>query len=127
MGKRYNGSSERLTRSMRRPSMTLARMYDTGRGVPQDYVQAATWYRRAAEQGHANAQNNVGVMYFRGEGVSQDHAAAAQWFQKAADQGNTNAQIALGGMYREGLGVDKDLVQAHVWYNLAAAQLGSVL
>ena len=26
-------------------------MYDNGQGVPQDYAQALTWYRKAADQG----------------------------------------------------------------------------
>ena len=31
-------------------------MYRDGRGVPQDDVEAVVWYRRAAAQGHADAQ-----------------------------------------------------------------------
>ena len=31
------------------------------------------WYRKAAEQGDAGAQNNLGVMYFEGWGVPQDN------------------------------------------------------
>ena len=31
--------------------------YYYGKGVPQDHAEAARWYRKAAEQGHANAQN----------------------------------------------------------------------
>jgi len=37
--------------------------------VPQDDVEAAKWYRLAAEQGYAPAQANLGVMYRNGEGV----------------------------------------------------------
>ena len=33
----------------------LADIYLEGRGVPQDYTEAAEWYRRAAEQGDAMA------------------------------------------------------------------------
>ena len=46
-------------------------MYDNGRGVPQDDTEAVKWYRKAAEQGHAEAQNNLGVMYLNGRGVPQ--------------------------------------------------------
>ena len=38
----------------------LGFMYDSGEGVPQDHAQAAIWYRKAAEQGDAKAQNNLG-------------------------------------------------------------------
>jgi TPR repeat protein len=66
-----------------------------GRGVEQDDAEAANWYRKAAEQGHITAQNNLGVMYERGLGVEQDYAEAASWYRKAAEQGNTDAIKAL--------------------------------
>jgi len=31
-------------------------MYDKGKGVPQDDAEAVKWYRKAADQGHADAQ-----------------------------------------------------------------------
>jgi TPR repeat protein len=36
-------------------------MCDEGQGVPQDYAVAVSWYRKAAEQGDADAQVNLGV------------------------------------------------------------------
>ena len=59
-------------------------MYHAGQGVPQDYAQAVKWYRKAAEQGYAKAQNNLGVMYRIGQGVPQDYAQAHMWFTLAA-------------------------------------------
>ena len=53
------------------------------------------WYRKAAEQGHAGAQNNLGVMYNNGQGVQQDYESAAYWWGKAAKQGNVKAQKEL--------------------------------
>ena len=35
----------------------LGLMYIDGKGVPQDYQQAVTWFTKAAEQGHASAQS----------------------------------------------------------------------
>ena len=43
----------------------LGEAYEEGLGVHQDYVEAVQWYRKAAEQGLANAQYNLGVMYER--------------------------------------------------------------
>ena len=63
-------------------------MYDNGRGVRQDDAQAVQWYRKAAEQGYAGAQNNLGVMYEQGQGVLQDLALAQEWYGKACDNGN---------------------------------------
>src|ERR1035441_2202299 len=46
--------------------------YFFGEGVPQDFPQAAIWFRKAAEQGHTGAQINLGTAYSRGLGVPQD-------------------------------------------------------
>ena len=59
------------------------------------------WYRRAAEQGHAGAQLNLGIMYKIGEGVPEDLAEAAKWLQKAADQGKEKAKKPLEQVLRQ--------------------------
>ena len=71
-------------------------MYANAEGVPQNYVQAARWYRKAAEQGLAAAQYNLGVMYAEGNGVPQDYAEAVKWNSRAAEQGAAIAQGPLG-------------------------------
>ena len=69
----------------------LGVMYEIGQGVPQDYAEAAKWYRKAAVQGLAEAQNNLGVMYREGEGVPHDHVLAYMWWTLAAVQGSEQA------------------------------------
>ena len=96
-------------------------MYSEGRGVLKDDAEAVKWYRLAAEQGFAAAQNNLGVTYANGEGVPQDDAEAVRWYRLAAGQGHANAQGALGAMYALGRGVLKDSVRAHMWLNIAGA------
>ncbi|MDO9312787.1 MAG: tetratricopeptide repeat protein [Nitrosomonas sp.] len=96
------------------------------KAVPQDYKQAVDWYRKAAAQGDAGAQYNLGVMYFEGKGVPQDYKQAVDCYKKAAAQGNATAQNNLGRMYANGQGVSQDYVRAHMWLNLAAAQGDSV-
>jgi TPR repeat protein len=59
-------------------------MYGNGLGVPQDYKSARQWFHKAAEQGNANAQFNLGVMYAKGVGVPQDYVQAHMWFILAA-------------------------------------------
>ena len=66
-------------------------MYYNGVGVARDYAEAAKWYRKAAEQGHADAQYFLGSLYYNGQGVAQDEAEAERWFRKAAVQGHTKA------------------------------------
>ena len=97
-----------------------------GRGVPQDEAEAVRWYRRAADQGHAAAQYNLGGLYLyaEGRGVPQDEAEATRWFRLAADQGLAAAQYNLGGLYlyAEGRGVPQDEAEATRWFRLAADQ-----
>ena len=78
-------------------------------------------FTRAAEQGLAHAQNNLGVMYDNGRGVPQDDKTAAEWYTRAAEQGHATAQTNLGGMYKNGNGVPKDLLYAYMWANIAAS------
>jgi len=77
-------------------------MYSQGKGVPRDYPEAVRWYRKAADQGYAKAQYDLGNMYSQGKGVPQDYAEAARWYRKAADQGDTRAQRILGLRTRPG-------------------------
>ena len=80
------------------------------------------WWRKAAEQGNASAQEELGVAYFWGNGIGQDHSEAAKWFRKAAEQGAIFAQLSLASLYERGEGVPQDFALAHVWLNLAAGQ-----
>ena len=70
-------------------------LYEDGRGVKQDYKQAAHWYNKAAEAGFTEAQNNLGVLYVMGNGVKKDPKRAKQLFSNAASQGNANAERNL--------------------------------
>jgi hypothetical protein len=54
--------------------------------VPQDYAAAASWYRKAAEQGNADAQFNLGSMYYKSLGVPQDHVIAYMWLKLCGSQ-----------------------------------------
>ena len=58
--------------------------YDNGQSVPQDYVEAVAWYRKAADQGDPDAQYNLGVMHDTGQGVPQDYVEAHKWHNLAA-------------------------------------------
>jgi TPR repeat protein len=89
--------------------------------MAQDFAEAMKWYRKAADQGYAEARYHIGFMYELARGVAQDYAEAARWYRKAADQGYPVAQLALGDMYGMGRGVPNDYVQAYMWCSLAAA------
>ena len=98
----------------------------------KDYRAAFRWLNKAARQGHAIAQNQLGDMYYHGEFftdqvVKQDHSAAFRWYSKAAEQGVAAAQFNLGAMYSDGKrfnkrGVTEDNRKAVRWYLEAAEQ-----
>lgn len=88
----------------------------------QQYEDAVGWLRKAADQGHAIAQNRLGYCYNMGHGVDKNLVEAVKWYEKAADQGYANAQYNLGLCYNLGDGVDKDPVEAVKWYRKAADQ-----
>jgi TPR repeat protein len=67
-------------------------MYDNGRGVPEDDVEAVRWYRLAPDQGDAGAQHNLGVMYRDGVGVPEDMVLAYMWWNLSAAQGHEGAR-----------------------------------
>ena len=87
--------------------------------MAKDDAEAAPQYRKAAEQGDADAQFTLGVLYAKGEGVPKDDAEAVRWFRKAAEQGDAAAQSVLGAMYAGGSAVPKDYVLAHMWTSIA--------
>jgi hypothetical protein len=99
----------------------LGILYSEGRGLPQNYLEAKDWFKKAADQGHAGAQVNLGTLYSLGRGAPYSDHMALFWFQKAAEQRNALAFAKLGMMYERGRAVPQDLVEAHMWYNLSAA------
>ena len=122
----------------------LGEQYACGIGVPRDggrarqwYTKAAATFKKAAEQGDADAQFRLGDMYKKGKGVPQNNGRACQWYAKAAaqghktslsvlkqlaEQGHADAQLSLGDMYANGIGVPRDDDRALQWYAKAARQ-----
>ena len=72
-----------------------------------DTATALKLYRRAAEQGDADAAHELGHIYFRGVGVPHDDTEAAKWFLRAAELGDAIAQRNIGSAYRFGQGVPR--------------------
>lgn len=113
----------------------------TSRDGARNEGQFIFWTRKAAEQGHAVAQANLGWAYEEGRGVGRDARLAAEWYGKAylglpgmAEAGHPAAQFRVGNMYLMGLGLPKDEKKGLAWIRKAAeagcitaqAQLGSL-
>lgn len=69
----------------------------TGDGVDRDYKQAAGWFSKAAEQGHADAQYHLGELYNKGRGVKKNKKTAQQWYEAASAQGHVKAKYRTKG------------------------------
>lgn len=63
--------------------------------VGRRQLRAATWFRRAAEQGHAGAQYWLGRAYYLNEGAPEDWSEAWRWLQQSAAQGHSEAVAFL--------------------------------
>src|SRR4051812_20462471 len=96
----------------------VAFMYRDGRGTKRNDAQALAWYRKAAEQGHAPSEYNLGLMYAQGEGAKRDPAAAEKWFRRAADHGSVEAQVKLAEIAI----ADQKYEEAFLWFSKAAEQ-----
>ena len=86
-----------------------------------DYQSAYREWLPLAEDGHARAQNKMGVLYATGRGVRRDSKAAMKWFLRAAENGNTDAHVNIGRMYEQGHGVQQNLPKAYLWYHMASS------
>ena len=91
--------------------------------IPEDDEEAVKWFRLAAEQGNAHAQNNLGEIYRDGTGVPQDDTEAMKWYRLAADQGLAQAQYDLGMYYSNGNGPS----QSYLCFHRAAANASALL
>ena len=88
----------------------------------KDYNQAFAVWLPLAEQGHVEAQFNVGYMYVTGQGVGQDREIGVNWYRKAAALGHAKAQFNLGLALLKGEGVSVDLGGAVKWLQKAVDQ-----
>jgi TPR repeat protein len=62
-----------------RGQFLLAYLYEHGRGVAENDVEAAKWATRSAEQGDGIAQGMLARMYHDGLGVNKDDIEADKW------------------------------------------------
>src|SRR5699024_226713 len=108
--------------------------YD-GQVVRQSYGEANFWFRKAAKQGDAVAENMIYVASLSSRHCylcalghvsntdqdSQSYTEALPSLRKEAQQGDAVAQEMLGSMYYHGQGVPKDYVESLMWLLLSKA------
>jgi hypothetical protein len=96
----------------------LAQAYRLGRGVPTNLSAAKTWFERAANQGHVDAQTTLGLLLFQ----NGDQAEGLKWLKKAADQGEPRALLVYGTALVNGDSVTQDPALGYAFVSRAAAQ-----
>jgi hypothetical protein len=123
LGELVQDLKARATNGEAKAQTELGACYEEGRGVAQDLVEAARWYRKAADQGNAAAQNRLAGCYKTGRGVDRDAVEAMNWFRKSAAQGNPEAQTFLLGLayFQGGLETNKH-AEAFKWLRKSAKQ-----
>jgi hypothetical protein len=89
----YLGKEGESESSLSKVSIPLAERDEYSRtSVPQDYTEAAKWFRKAAEQRDPIAQRELGLMYEHGKGVKQDFVQALKWLTLSAAHGDADAR-----------------------------------
>jgi TPR repeat protein len=89
-------------------------MYAKGQGVPQDHAEAVKWFRKAADQGVAQAQSYLGAMYAKGQGVPQDYVEAYKWFDLAAARFAASDAVLRDGVISDRQRIAADMTPAQV-------------
>jgi TPR repeat protein len=94
-------------------------------GQEVDYKAAYPYLLIAAEAGHPDAQNIIGVMLENAKGVDAEAALAEQWYRKAAKQGHTKAQSNLGRILGPEV-VDRERRLESLTWLLVASRKGEI-
>lgn len=95
----------------------LGQAYKLGRGVPVDLALAEEWYRKAALQGHFQAEDAYGLTLFQ----NGKRDEAVRWLERSSARGEPRAQLVLGTMLFNGDAVKKDWVRAYALVSRSAA------
>ena len=76
--------------------------------LEKSHIKSFEWLLKAAESGHAGAQNGIGARYELGDGVAKDTQKALAWYDKAIVGGDADACFNLGLVFEDGLLIAKD-------------------
>jgi hypothetical protein len=78
---------------------TLGKNYEAGRsGLKRDYAEAASWYRKSADQGNVYAEASLGILYHSGKGLPHDDVQAEMWFTISAEHAPPNDRDTIADM-----------------------------
>lgn len=95
--------------------------YLLGQGVARNNQKAFYYFKQAADNNDALAQNEAAYMFAAGKGTTRDLSQALQYYKKAANYGLASAQYNLGLMYLRGMGTKPNRKLAKEWIQKAAS------
>lgn len=95
----------------------LGQAYKLGRGVTADLKQAESWYRKAALQGHRQAEDNYGLVLFQ----NGSRKESVEWLERSSRRGEARSQYVLGTALFNGDFVEKDWVRAYALMTRASS------
>lgn len=96
----------------------LGQAYRLGRGVPLSLPMAKSWFEKAADAGHLDAETTLGLLLFQ----NGDQAEGLKWLHRAAEQGEPRALLVYGTALYNGDGVAQDRVLGYAYVSRAADQ-----
>src|SRR3954464_15632593 len=99
-------------------AFNLGQAYRLGRGVPTNLAAAQSWFERAADRGHVDAQTTLGLLLFQ----NGNHIGGLRWLKAASDKGEPRAMLVYGTALYNGDGVPQDPVLGYAYVSRAAAQ-----
>jgi TPR repeat protein len=97
-------------------------LYQLGRAYAanQQFPEAISTYRKAADKGSTSAMVELGVLFGTGSGVPKDEAQARKLFERAAEAGNPRAVANLAALSNGGGGAPSDPVKTRALLSKAA-------
>ncbi|MEL6205933.1 MAG: caspase family protein [Pseudomonadota bacterium] len=82
----------------------LAKLYEKGIGVEPDRERALELFHASADEGFADALNDLGFLYYQGAmGLPTDRERALEYFRRAADERHPEAQFNFAALIDDGL------------------------
>jgi localization factor PodJL len=94
--------------------------YAEGKGVAQNYDEAAKWYDRAAQANVVPAMFRLGALFEKGLGAKKDLDVARRYYVLAADRGNAKAMHNLAVLDADGGTKGANYKSASYWFRKAA-------
>lgn len=91
--------------------------------INENFVEAATWFHKAAELELADAEVYLSVCYLLGLGVKQDEAEAIKWLLHVAEMNEKDSSLWRIGLCDEkGLGISQDEIELSNWAHRTTVQ-----